>query len=94
MKECYELLNKGLSEIDLNKCDIFIIGDLNMNVIDKNDKNIQLFINSLKQKGMLQYIKEPTFITSMTSTCIDLCFTNTNMLAKATARNVTISDHE
>ena len=94
LKECLELLNKGLNEIDMNKCDIFIIGDLNMNVLDKKDKNIQFFINSMKQKGMLQYIKEPTRITSWTSTCIDLCFSNTNMLAKATVCNVAISDHE
>ena len=94
VKECLELLNKGLNEIDLNKCDIFIIGDMNMNVLDKGNKDIQCFVNSLKQKGLLQYIKEHTRISSTTSTCIDLCFSNTNMLAKAIVCDVAISDHE
>ena len=65
-----------------------------MNVLDKKDENIQHFNNSLKQKAILQYIKEPTRVTATISTCIDLCYTNTNMLAKAMVCNVSISDHE
>ena len=94
MQECLELLNKGLNEVDMNRCDIFVIGDLNMNVLDKKEKDTHFFINSLKQKGLLQYIKESTRITTTSSTCIDLCFSNTNMLAKASVCDVAISDHE
>ena len=94
INECLGYLNKGLNEINLNKCDVFIIGYLNMNILEKKDKNIHYFINSLKQKGLLQYIKEPTRVTPTTSTCIDLCFSNSNMLAKAKVCNASISDHD
>ena len=72
---CLRYLNKGINEIDLEKSDVFIIGDINMNVLDKKDKNMHIFNNSLKQKGLLQYIREPTRVTT-TSTCIDLCYMN------------------
>ena len=94
LKECLNYLNVGLNEIDLDKSDVFIIGDLNINFFDKKDKSIQMFNNSLKQKGFLQYIKEPTRITATTSTCIDLCYTNSNIVARAMVCNVSLSDHE
>ena len=72
--ECLRHIEEGIYEVYLNKADLFIIGDLNMNVLDKKDKNVQSFNNSLRQKGFLQLIKEPTRITALTATCIDLCY--------------------
>ena len=43
---------------------------------------------------LLQLIKKNTRITNTTATCIDLCYTNSNIVAKAKVWDVTLSDHE
>ena len=91
---CLRLLEERLVEFDLSKVDVFILGDLNINIFDKKDKKNQNFNSSLKQIGLLQQINDPTRITSKTATCIDLCYTNSNIVAKARVCNVSLSDHE
>ena len=65
-----------------------------MNVLNKKDKETTKFDITLKQKGILQVIKNPTRITATAATCIDLCYTNSNIVAKAKVRDVSLSDHE
>ena len=94
IKECQKYLADAIEEIDLTKTDNSIIGDLNVDILDKMDKNVKKIVTTLKQKGLLQQIKDPTCITKMTATCIDLCFTNSNIVAGDKVCDVSLSDHE
>ena len=94
IKECLSFLEEGLNQINLDRADVFIIGDLNLNVLNGNDKDVKSSETPLKQKGLLQLIKKNTRITNTTATCIDLCYTNSNIVAKAKVWDVSLSDHE
>ena len=81
IKECQKYLSDAIDKIDITKTDIFLIGDLNIDILDKKNEIIQNVVTVIKQKGLLQQIKDPTLITKLTATCIDLCFTNSNIVA-------------
>ena len=44
ISECLRYLEAGLLELGLNKTDIFIIGELNMNMLDTKKKLYKLLI--------------------------------------------------
>ena len=90
IEECLRLLEERLLEFDLAQVDVYIIRDLNMNIFDKEEKKNQNFNSSLKQLGLIQQINNPTRITSKTATCMDLCYTNFNIIAKASVCDVSL----
>ena len=57
---CIDLLENVLSNIDLQKIEEILTGDLNLDILDKNNLAAKEIINSLKQLGLRQLIKEPT----------------------------------
>lgn len=79
-----------------NKCsklNIIIGGDFNINILLDNLKSNQ-FINLMQEYKFVQHVKSATRITSNTTTCLDLIFTNfrfKNMCA--TVEELGFSDH-
>ena len=53
IKECQKYLKDTIEKIDLKKNYIFIIGDLNIIILDKKDKDVQNFATTLEEKGLL-----------------------------------------
>ena len=70
----WSTLTASLEGIEGN--DIIIMGDLNMDTLNKNDKTYQhlhSFCLALQLQGIVKY---PTQITSCSSKCLDLILTN------------------
>ena len=89
-----EYLDDTLSDIDLQKVEVFLMGDLNIDILDVGNGNVKALLNMTKQLGLRQLITEPTRYSPTKDSCIDLFFTNSDIIAKAGVSNVNISDHQ
>ena len=93
-QNCINILENILSNIDLQKTEIFLMGDLNLDIFDKNIKLAKELVNTLKQLGLRQLIKEPTRFSHNKNSCLDLFFTNSDIIACSGVGNLNISDHQ
>ena len=75
-KECVSHLTFILNQIDRTRSDTVLIGDFNLNYKNKrliSSTKIETLVNKFSLK---QWIKENTRITSSSTSCIDLIFTD------------------
>ena len=72
--DCIELLEDILSNIDLDKTKIILMGDLNLDTLDKNNMAAKEIVATLKQMGFRQLIKDPTRYSFNKNCCLDLFF--------------------
>ena len=91
---CLEILENILSGINLNKIEITLIGDLNLDILDNTNVVAKNLINMTKQLGLKQLIKKPTRYSQYRDSCLDLIFTNSDIISKSGVGNVNISDHQ
>ena len=70
------------------------MGDFNIDLLDKGNQNGKKLINITKQMGLKQLITEPTRYSPNRDSCIDLFFTNSDIISKVDVSNVNISDHQ
>ena len=70
------------------------MGDLNLDLLDNTIKPAKDLISTLKQLGLRQLIKEPTQYSQNKDSCLDLFFTNSDIVARTGVCNVNISDHQ
>lgn len=75
------------------KFKILIGGDFNVNILVKNRQN-NLFLDFFLQYNFNQHIKEPTRVTSTSSTCLDLIFTNFVENCDSNVKDFGFSDHK
>ena len=94
ISKCIDYLDDVLSDIDLQKVEVFLMGDLNIDILDKNNRFVKILLNMAKQLGLRQLITEPTRYSPVKDSCLDLFFTNSDIIAKAGVSNVNISDHQ
>ncbi|KAI5641205.1 endonuclease-reverse transcriptase domain-containing protein [Phthorimaea operculella] len=88
-----EKILQRLSVSDKNK-NIIIGGDFNINVL-VNSKLTRTVLNLMRSNNFTQHIAEPTRITSTSSKCIDLLFTNfINSQLVTTVNEYGLSDHK
>ena len=74
---------------------VFVLGDLNMNLLNYNDHQLtNEFLESLTSNSFLPYILQPTRLTSHSKTLIDNIFSNV-ISYEVISGNITatISDH-
>lgn len=80
-----------------NQENVFLIGDINIDILLNDDLIVDNYISTLNINGLECLLKEPTRITSTTSTCIDHVFARVANKAKVAVevqlRNVSITDH-
>ena len=89
----YETL-ANLFEIDeLNLCEVWIIGDFNINYLKRSDANTKRSIEFARLYGLNQLINSPTHLSGFLGTCIDLIFTNARFIHSSGVLNDVISDH-
>ena len=91
---CLESLENNLSNIDLHKIEVILMGDLNIDLLDMQNNSAKEIINLMKQLGLRQLIKEPTRYSPNKDSCLDLFFTNSDIIAKSGVCNINISDHQ
>ena len=94
VSNCSEYLENVLTNIDLHKIEVFLMGDLTLDILDKNNDQAKEIVNTLKQLGLRQLIKEPTRYSQNKDSCLDLFFTNSDIIAESGVCNVNISDHQ
>ena len=83
-----------ISALSLNK-DIYILGDLNCNVLDAGDQGGRTFSNFCTAYNLTQVINEPTRITQSSKFLIDIILvSNKNVVEESKVLPVSISDHD
>jgi hypothetical protein len=74
--------------------DIFILGDLNCNVLDTSDGNARPLLDFCLAFNLTQVIKQPTRCTDLSKTLIDVILVSNMHLVKSSGvQPVSISDH-
>ena len=87
---CDELTNKVNDIIDVENADIFVMGDFNINYNIKNNPDGKNILRFQELTNLKQLITENTRINN----CIDLIFTNSNIIANSGVIELNISDHD
>ena len=77
------LVDVLIKNIDLHKTEVFLIGDLNLDILDKDNFSAKQIINTMKQLRLCLFIKEPTRYSRNKDSCIDLIITNSDIIAKS-----------
>ena len=79
-KQSFEIFNKHLNHtlLTINKMNhkCFIMGDFNLNLLNFNDQNTELFTDTMFTYKYYPLINKPTRITATSSTAIDHIWTN------------------
>ena len=83
-----------IEALSLNK-PVYILGDLNCNMLDGNDPACQSLTKFCSSFNFSQLIKQPTRVTENSKTLIDAFLTSTpNLVAETKVIPVSISDHD
>ena len=94
ISNCLELIENKLSDINFHKIEIILMGDLNIDILDTRNNSAKDLVNLVKQLGLRQLIKDPTRFSHNKNSCLDLFFTNSDIIAKSGVCNSNISDHQ
>ena len=79
----------------LEKYDLFVLGDMNINLKDIHNPQCKLLKNQMAQLGLTQHIKDATRYNKHGShSLIDLIFSNSNCISRSGVANYSLSDHE
>ena len=90
---CKEILDR-IHEADLkDNTDLFILGDFNVDYLDKKNKDFTELNTTMKSLGLKQLIKGPTRFGRTKNSCLDLVFSNSDCISASGLINVNISDH-
>ena len=87
-------LEKCLESINMDKTDLFLLGDLNVDFQNKsspNHKKINFFIQS---NGLTQLVNTTTRNTNKSQTLLDVILSNSKVISHAGTLNHHISDHQ
>ena len=85
-------LNNLIGQInDLDKYDVVITGDMNINVLVDSNERDNLY-GTLGDYTLRQLISDPTHVAE-SQTCIDLLFTNVVHVNSYGVANINVSDH-
>ena len=94
LEKAVTYLDNSLRTINLAKIDLFLVGDLNVDLMDKTSntfKKLQFFIQS---NGLTQYIRTATRNTAKSSSLIDVAISNSKYISQAGTLEHHISDHQ
>ena len=87
-------LEQKLLRIDCIKNDIFITGDINVDLGDVVCNTAKKFKTTMVQLGFTQLIKETTRYGQNKNSILDVIYTNSAFISRAGVCNVNISDHQ
>ena len=87
-------LNDCLKNVNLEKMDVFLLGDMNVNYKNKTSPNFKKFNFFTPSNGLTQYISTTTRNTDKSSSLIDLALTNSKFVSSSGTLNHFVSDHQ
>ena len=79
--------------INKSKSELWILGDFNVDYLNRGDVNRQKYIDLFKKYGLRQYIEKITRPGSRGGTCLDWIATNTVFMSHYGTSNDYMSDH-
>ena len=82
-----------LTDINLERVEVLLMGDFNIDILDKNNANRKKLLDLIKPLGLRQIIKDPTRLSPQKNSCIDLLITNSNFIQNAGVCDINLSDH-
>ena len=89
-----QVLDNTLSEIDLSKFEIYLMGNMNIDMADKQSDVYRKIVNFIKPLGLCQIIKQPTRFASTKNSILDICITNSDFIKQYGVCDVNLSDHQ
>ena len=87
-------LESILDNFDLGKIELYLIGDFNIDFIEKGNQATKKLIDSIKPYGLRQLIKEPTRYSKAKNSCLDLFITNSDVVERTGVCDINLSDHQ
>ena len=89
-----QVLENILINLELTKIELFIMGDLNIDMLDKKNISTKRIIELLKPFGLRQLIKSPTRYSNDKNSILDVIFTNSDFISNSGVGDVNLSDHQ
>ena len=71
VKNFIDYLEGVFEHLDLAREDLILMGDFNIDFLDKNSQDFKLLYNLIKQTGLDILINKPTHFSSQKNSCID-----------------------
>ena len=94
LQTAIDYLNASLNCVNKAKNDIYIMGDMNVNYLNKNSYEYKKLVFFEKSNGLNQVVTDTTRHTSEGSTLIDLIITNDRHVSKKGTLEMMVSDHQ
>ena len=94
LEKAVEYLESCLGHFDLSKCDVYIMGDMNVNYKKKTSAEYKKLSFFVKANGLKQVITNTTRNNDKTQSLLDLILTNVKYVSKAGTLDHYISDHQ
>ena len=89
-----EYMDETLKSLNLQKMDVFLMGDLNVNFKNKKSADFKKINFLFKSNGLSQLIKQTTRNTDKTKSLLDVIATNSKYISEAGTLDHFISDHQ
>ena len=89
-----QVLEDTLDCYDLNRTEIYLMGDLNIDIMDKKNPSTKKLVDLTKPYGLRQLIKHPTRYSKDKNTILDLIYTNSDFIYDSGVCDVNLSDHQ
>ena len=89
-----QVLENVLNEIDSNKFELYMMGDVNIDMLDKLGEAYRKITTFTKSMGLCQLIKNPTRYSTARNSLLDICFTNSDYIQRSGVCDINLSDHQ
>ena len=93
VKKFVDYLEGVIENLDLDREDLILLGDLNIDFMDKKSSDFKQIDSLLSQIGLVAHIKEPTHFSKNRNSCLDQIVSNSNFIETCGVENFNISDH-
>ena len=94
IEEFTTYLDTCIENFDLANRDVYILGDINVDMLDKKHDSTKKLTECITQNGLLNFIKNPTRFDVNKNSCLDHIYTNSSKVYESGVLDVNISDHE
>ena len=94
IKNFVEYLEGVIENLDLSKEDLVLMGDFNIDFLDKTSNDLKIMEPFTTQIGLDKYIQFPTHYSNNKNSCIDQILSNSNFIESGGVENLNISDHQ
>ena len=93
IKNFVDYLEGVFEQVNLDHEDLILMGDLNIDFLEKTSNDYKQIESLLRQVGMEIHIKEPTHYSHQKNSCLDQIISNSNFIEHSGVTDFNISDH-